>query len=99
MSAVKGPNEGIPMQFVTLSSNMNNMWVTTILTGFAIFATVSVAYINFSLKKKYDDLHEEMVNKHLPKWLRGQLQKTVSIAEKEVSAKIYTLFASHSILL
>jgi hypothetical protein len=48
------------MQFVTLSSNMNNMWVTTILTGFAIFATVSVAYINFSLKKKYDDLHEEM---------------------------------------
>jgi hypothetical protein len=89
-AAVSRLNEGISTQFVTLFSNMNNMWVATILTGFAILAIVSIAYINFSLKKKYDDLHAD---------LRGQLQKTVSIAEKEVSAKIYTLFASHSILL
>lgn len=88
ISAVKGLNEGISTQFVTLVSSMNNMWVTTILTGFAILATIYIAYINFSLKKRYDDIHAD---------LRGQLQKTISIAEKEVSAKIYTLLASHSI--
>ena len=99
ISAVTGLKDGISTQFVTLSSNMNSMWVTTILTGFAIFATISIAYINFSLKKKYEDLHAELVNEQtkMINDLRGQLQKMVSIAEKEVSARIYTAFASHSI--
>jgi hypothetical protein len=85
ISTVKGLSEGISAHFTTLSSSMNNMWLTTLVTGFAILATIAIGSINIFLKKKFDDLHTEMV-----KDSKTELKEMISVAEAKLSAKIYT---------
>lgn len=84
-STVKGINQSLSTHFVTLAYNMATVGITAFVAAISVLIAIAVGAANIFLKDRVEELHKEM------------LSEMHELSHAELSAKIYAVFAAHSI--